>query len=551
MKVFKSNWLNKLTGTIVVILMVMSAGSLIDPNPVMAAEGDLIWFKSYNLDESYDFTEGYSASQTTDGGYIQTGWTFLAQGGDGSSDAFLIKTDADGDTLWTRTYEFHDDVDCCGQYVYQTDDDGYLIFGHNMWRDSEIPPGLPIGVFVIKTNDVGDTLWTRTYDRELDNANYIVEDVCPTTDGGYAIFGFTNQLNADALKGYMIKVDADLYQQWSRVYEPTHSGHVWDNVLVCGGSQTTDGGYMLAGTDQYLSEFIYPDTSYSYLIKVDSSGDTLWTKRVNDDQDAYACIRQTPDGGYICGGSDCDFNLPDPYWMEDFSVSKTDALGNEEWAINMFYEYDDTAGYCNSVCAIPGIENTEYLACGFKYYAIGPDQMYAFYSPMLMRVDNEGNIIWSHCYGEESGEERGAYVKSTTGVQITAAGDYLISGYTENVVYGEYVTARPKAFLALIEGSRIGIDDGSSLPQEFALAQNYPNPFNMSTLISYELTNEAEVKLDIYDILGRKVTTLVDELQLAGAHNITWNAKDVVSGVYFYKIQIDDYTDTKRMLFIK
>jgi len=89
------------------------------------------------------------------------------------------------------------------------------------------------------------------------------------------------------------------------------------------------------------------------------------------------------------------------------------------------------------------------------------------------------------------------------------------------------------------------------LPSDFLLSQNYPNPFNASTLIRYELPKQSNVKIEIFDILGRKITTLQDRLKLAGKHQIIWHADDLPSGIYFYKLQADDYSEVRKMTLVK
>jgi len=92
---------------------------------------------------------------------------------------------------------------------------------------------------------------------------------------------------------------------------------------------------------------------------------------------------------------------------------------------------------------------------------------------------------------------------------------------------------------------------GAGLPKEFALSQNYPNPFNPTTLIKYELPLDCQVKLDIYNVVGQRVTTLVDGHQKAGYKTATWNAQDLASGVYFYKLTAGDFTSTRKMVLLK
>ena len=90
-----------------------------------------------------------------------------------------------------------------------------------------------------------------------------------------------------------------------------------------------------------------------------------------------------------------------------------------------------------------------------------------------------------------------------------------------------------------------------ALPHAFSLSQNYPNPFNPSTTIKYDLPSPCRVNIEIYDILGRRVMTLVDEEQVAGSHQAIWNASDKASGIYFYRIQAGEFVETKKMLLVR
>jgi hypothetical protein len=94
------------------------------------------------------------------------------------------------------------------------------------------------------------------------------------------------------------------------------------------------------------------------------------------------------------------------------------------------------------------------------------------------------------------------------------------------------------------------------LPKNYTLSQNYPNPFNPETNISFSLPEAAYVKLAIYNVLGQKVKTLVDEKQQAGYHSVKWDGTDdfgnlVGSGVYFYKLNAGKYSDSKKMTLLK
>ena len=89
------------------------------------------------------------------------------------------------------------------------------------------------------------------------------------------------------------------------------------------------------------------------------------------------------------------------------------------------------------------------------------------------------------------------------------------------------------------------------LPSEFALMKNYPNPFNAQTVIDYQLPETSNVKLEVYNLLGSKVATLADGEQQAGYKSVTWDASEVSSGIYFYKLNAGEYTETMRMILVK
>jgi hypothetical protein len=89
------------------------------------------------------------------------------------------------------------------------------------------------------------------------------------------------------------------------------------------------------------------------------------------------------------------------------------------------------------------------------------------------------------------------------------------------------------------------------LPTEYALEQNYPNPFNPATAISFALPSAGKVKLVVYNVLGQEVETLVDQHMDAGNHTVTWQANDYSSGVYFYRLNAERYTQTLKMMLLK
>jgi len=220
----------------------------------LPAEDETGWARTYG-GTSHD--AGLSVQQTSDGGYIITGWT--ESYGAGGSDVYLIKTDVSGDTLpaedgtgWTRTYG--GTTTDCGWSVQETQDGGYIITGAT-WRDTT---GYP-DIYLIKTNSSGDTLWTRAYGGAAWDIGFFVRQ---TRDGGYIITGYTNSSGAGACDAYLIKTDASGKIVWTKTYGGTNDD------IGASVQQTSDGGYIIAGeTDSYGA-----GRGDVYLIKTDASG---------------------------------------------------------------------------------------------------------------------------------------------------------------------------------------------------------------------------------------------------------------------------------------
>ena len=101
------------------------------------------------------------------------------------------------------------------------------------------------------------------------------------------------------------------------------------------------------------------------------------------------------------------------------------------------------------------------------------------------------------------------------------------------------------------EGEEFLFERETVLPTDYALRQNYPNPFNAKTTINYQLPVGNDVKLEVYNLLGQKVAALVNEEQEAGYRSVIWDASQVTSGLYFYKLAVGDYTETQMMMLVK
>jgi len=118
----------------------------------------------------------------------------------------------------------------------------------------------------------------------------------------------------------------------------------------------------------------------------------------------------------------------------------------------------------------------------------------------------------------------------------------------------DVIAGSDDGFVYCLEGNEeiVGIKDNTpTVPIDFSLSQNYPNPFNAQTTIQYSLPEAAHVVIDIYNLAGQKIETLIAENKQAGCHQIIWDASEISSGIYFYRLTADDFSQSKRMLFLK
>ncbi|MAO63456.1 MAG: hypothetical protein CL666_00500 [Balneola sp.] len=167
-------------------------------------------------------------------------------------------------------------------------------------------------------------------------------------------------------------------------------------------------------------------------------------------------------------------------------------------------------------------------------------------------------------------EETGAFEGSTdyTITDPSLEGETVIfrTNFGESDYIGEAIPEEAFTLTAIVGGyngtlqliARTSADLGLSvsneldeMPEKFALEQNYPNPFNPTTVIQYSVADVSNVQLQVFDVLGRRVATLVNEVQAPGAYTVNFNARNLSSGTYFYRIEAGDFSSIKKMMLIK
>jgi len=348
--------------------------------------------------QTYGGTEkdgALSLVQTSDGGYAMVGYT--CSFGAGEDDFWLIKTDEVGKMQWNRTYGgTGSDIAIS---LIETSDGGYALVGY-----TESFGAGSDDFWFVKTDETGNMQWNRTYGgTKGDYAFSLVE----TADGGYTIAGYTRSYGAGRDDFWLIHVDSSGNAEWNRTYGG------WDDDGAIFLVQTSDGGYALVGMTESFGHG--SDRDDFWLVKTDSSGNMEWTQTYGGPNNEYGfCLVQTSDGGYAMAGCTYSFGAG----SHDSWLVKTDAFGNMEW--NQTYGGTDADG---TTSLIQTADGGYILAGSTKSFGAGDFDWW------LIKTDGAGNMQWNQTYGGSGTDIASSLVE-------TSDGGYAIAGYTFSVGAG-------------------------------------------------------------------------------------------------------------------
>jgi hypothetical protein len=264
------------------------------------ANGIEQWDKTFGGTDSEVF---WAVQQTSDGGYILAGgiWSNVTL----NDDAWLLKTDANGNKIWDKTYVAGANNEAYD--VHQTSDGGYILaaYTYNWWY-------YDANAWLIKTDAYGEIVWDKTFGGPGDED---AKSVQQTKDGGYIMAGLTSSFGAGSRDTWLIKTDTNGIEQWDKTFGGSITD--WANAV----QQTNDEGYILAGVTESFGAG-YRD---AWLIKTDANGDKVWDKTFGGSDLEFANdVQQTSDGGYILAGLTYSFGAGNG----DAVLIKTDAFGN-------------------------------------------------------------------------------------------------------------------------------------------------------------------------------------------------------------------------------
>lgn len=199
----------------------------------------------------------------------------------------------------------------------------------------------------------------------------------------------------------------------------------------------------------------------------------------------------------------------------------------------------------------PGEDGIEYGSADFYDYVVVEGFDGKNWVPLQDGYDARYNTTWQNAYNGNLIGDESMYVNHSINLLDTfSPGDTILVRF--RLFADAYVNSWGWAIDYIdIQSGVTGIDDNKSIPTNYTLKQNYPNPFNPTTSIEYQVVNNENVTLKVYDILGREVKTLVNKVHSPGNYEITFDANELSSGVYIYRLRAGQFEQTRKMVILK
>ena len=462
---------------------------------------DTLWTRFYG-GNGYEI--GTGVLETRDGGFVLVGSTTSVGAGD--CDVLLLKTDAAGNIVWQKT--FGTDAWDSGNSIQGTQDDGFILVGtrHN---------GNDCDVYLIKTNSAGDSVWSKTFgDTGYDDGRSVRQ----TPDGGFIIAGCTTPPGATDKDLYLIKTNAQGDEIWSHTYGG-NCDDVGNSVQI-----TPDGGYFIVGYTYLQGE----DNCDVYLIKTDAEGQQIWSRSLGGASWDYGLDGElTQDGGSVIVGYTYSYGsgVTDVYFL------KTDVQGNLIWQRTF-----GGSGYDFGRAVEPASDGGFLIAGSTDSFGEGETDVY------LIITDADGEEIESWTFGGIQADEGrdirgtqdgGCILAGATNSFGAGGGDVYLVRLAPIADSGRCIFSPPTAETAL-HSSWMNPPLPENSPEEriFGCAIT-------ASLITFSLTHDSPVALDLFDVCGRRVEVGFPRnfFCASGFQCISYNKKSLASGIYLYRIQ--------------
>lgn len=483
---------------------------------------------------------GTCIQSTVDGNYIMSGTSTGFS--NGSEDFYLLKMNTAGTVLWFKAYggTYNDK----NYYVSVCSDGGFIMTGYTYSAGSTIFTNL----YLVKTDSDGILAWSQVVGGSKEDLGWYVNE---TNDGGFLTVGSTKSFNSIGdWNGYMVKVNSAGALQWTKVMGGTNDD--WFHGM----NKTTDGGFIIAGVTG-SNTF---GSSDIWLVKLDSGGDTLWTKQYGKNtEDAGNAVIQTADGGYMVVG---DIHVNPNAGDHNTCLLKTDASGNLQWVKTYGSSPGSEIGW--AVRQTP--DNGYVLAGSSGFYGNGGGGDY-----FLVRTTSTGNLLWSQAYGssklddmwylQKTANEGNMIIGSTQSASGGPWDIYLVNtdslgnstcNTTSVTPLVNTPTLLTRSGTIITTGGTVAVPNTTSyiaitldsdpcalvdIPEnEYSGTEVliYPNPFSETTQILLPEKAELSGTLTFYNLMGQEITPF----HIKNPRGYTLYKGDLKSGVYFYKLEL-------------
>jgi hypothetical protein len=450
---------------------------------------DTVWTKQFGGNQD---DQGRAVARGDGGECYFAGYT--ESYGSGMSDMLLVKLNAEGDTVWTRTAGGTQDD---GGYSVVFTPEGAIFAGYT---ESEGAGGKDF--YVVSMSPEGETTRTRAFGGPEDDVAYAASQSMEAM----VFAGYTESYGSGQKDMWIVRTGPDGESLWTKSF----------------GSSGDDLAYGVVGTHTGEIVAVGVTDGNLDLVKLDMMGNRMWEKTIGgaNDDIGYGII-QTTDDAYLVVGMTKSFCSG----ISDAWVLKFNTEGETLWTRSVGGE-DAEEGYSVSETQDGGL-----IIAGMCITTDGDT------GALIAKLDAQGTVMWSGIYGED-------------GVPEIAYS--IIQGDDENFTFGGVKSgADYDAWLVRIQPAS-GI--ASTGPIRTSLADRvFPNPFSSRASISYQLSRAGRIDLAVYDMLGQKVTSLASGVREAGAHQAVWNGTDelgnqVATGLYFIKLEAGDQTLTTKVL---
>jgi Secretion system C-terminal sorting domain len=483
----------------------------------------IVWQKSFGGSLTDTAT---AAKQTTDGGYIITGFATTGNetnngditGNNGNYDYWVVKLDASGTLQWQKSVggslvEYARDVQ-------QTPDGGYIIAGYTQSNDGDVTENKGyFDYWIVKLNESGIIEWEKTFGGPDDD---IALSMQITSDNGYILAGYTYSASGDIETNYgdrdswVVKLDPSGTMEWQKTYGGT-SAEAFFSI-----QQTSDGGYIAVGgansNDGDLTQN-NGDSDY-WVVKLDATGVIQWQKALGGtDIDLATSVKQTSDNGYMVAGytKSGDGDIEGFHGISDFWILKFDPSGNILWKKTLGGSDTDEP---KSICQT---NDGNYLVAGYTSSNDGDvSENHGQSDYWLVKLDNSGTIIWQKTYG-------GTNVDQCYSAGQNSDGSYVLSGASnsDDVDVSENNGDYDYWILKLT--------NEAMSKNQFELTQNqlYPNPFNdflniksdqpINTVTIYNLTGNIVLSSTSNALLTNTLSTGTYIVKIETNQGITYH----------------------------